>query len=301
MYKKNWKQFEELVLRIQNDIAKDAIVSHNESLIDKSGIKRQIDVLIKQKIGFDEALIIVECKRHKHPIPIGLIESFCTKLKDLNASYGILVSSNGFTKGAIKKAELHNVKLYSIESALEENWKKIVGKAAWLDFIKSEIESLRVETIPNELQNLSFESEFLDNEGNIFSLKQIFETAKDKFDINEEPGNHRLTILFEHELFSKNENSLITEMNVSFTQKAFLYSINLEFQEGYRVKDELSGELKLEEVFSGSIDWEKILKGKERQEINKLEYDQILSSGKFQKFKTKPKKYLRLGFKKEGE
>lgn len=297
--KKSWNDFEELVLKIQKDLVRDADVKHNEKILDQSGIVRQIDVSIRKKIGFDEALIIIECKQYKKPVSISLVESFRTKLLDLGASYGILVSSNGFTNGAVKKAKHHNIKLYTVGAALEENWKMIVGDGAWLDFIKSEIESLIVESWPTALSYVSLGSKFNDVEGNEFSLAQIIEAAKNQFGILQKPGNYSFDIILENVLFSKNEKTEVKFFKVSFIQKTFLYNINLKFQEGYLIKDELSGEVKSEEVFSEGVEWKEILKRKERREITVEEYEELIKTGRFMKFKKEPKKFIRVGFKKE--
>ena len=48
--KPKWKGFEELVARIQADLAGDASVTLNDKIIGKSGVVRQIDLSIKKRL-----------------------------------------------------------------------------------------------------------------------------------------------------------------------------------------------------------------------------------------------------------
>ncbi len=70
-----------------------------------SGIKRQIDILIKQ-INEDviTSTIIVECKYYGTKINVKIVDSFIGCLADVGADKGIIVSEKGFSKAAINRA-----------------------------------------------------------------------------------------------------------------------------------------------------------------------------------------------------
>jgi hypothetical protein len=62
-------ELEKLVQRIQQQLAPQADVSHNVHLEGRrTGTKRQIDVLVTEKIGQYEISIIIDCKDHRRPI-----------------------------------------------------------------------------------------------------------------------------------------------------------------------------------------------------------------------------------------
>jgi hypothetical protein len=63
----------------------------------QSGVKRQIDVLVQEKIGQYEIKIIVDCEDHKTPVDVKGVEEFDGLLKDVGAQRGVLVCPSGFT------------------------------------------------------------------------------------------------------------------------------------------------------------------------------------------------------------
>ncbi len=67
---------------------------------------RQIDVLLENRFGANpKARVIVEAKLHGRPVNIEVIEATEAKLRDVNASAAVIVSSSGFTKSAIRRSE----------------------------------------------------------------------------------------------------------------------------------------------------------------------------------------------------
>jgi len=71
-----------------------------------SGRSRQIDVLLENRAETTPgARVIVEAKLHVRPVDIETIEATEAKLRDVSASAAVIVSSGGFTKSAIRRAE----------------------------------------------------------------------------------------------------------------------------------------------------------------------------------------------------
>lgn len=71
-----------------------------------SGRSRQIDVLVEdRRFTNPAARIVVEAKLHGRKIDIGGVEAFEGKLRDVNASFGVLVASGGFTSSAERRAD----------------------------------------------------------------------------------------------------------------------------------------------------------------------------------------------------
>lgn len=101
----SWKEYELYIFRhfqkqfpntsIQHDVERKGLMSRT---------KRQIDILIEAKVaGFDLA-IIVDCKYFNKRVGIKEVESFLSFLRDLKASKGILITNQGYTKGAHNRA-----------------------------------------------------------------------------------------------------------------------------------------------------------------------------------------------------
>lgn len=68
--------------------------------------KRQIavDLSIKMNIGGADFLVLIECKCYTHSVGVDDVEEFHSKLDDIGAHKGILVTTSGFQSGAIKTA-----------------------------------------------------------------------------------------------------------------------------------------------------------------------------------------------------
>jgi len=113
-----WKQFEDLVAKIQRDLAPDAKVSRNVKRKGRrSGTDRQIDVLVEARVGQFEFTIVIECKDHKVPVDVTDVEAFISKVEDIGATKGAMVVSPGFTAAAIARAKDARIETYGVIDA----------------------------------------------------------------------------------------------------------------------------------------------------------------------------------------
>src|SRR5271170_2068566 len=72
-----FKELELLVAKIQKQLAPGADVLHNVHLDGRdSGVKRQIDVLVQEKIGQYEIKIIIDCKDYNKPADVNDVGAF---------------------------------------------------------------------------------------------------------------------------------------------------------------------------------------------------------------------------------
>lgn len=118
---KKWKKFEKLVEAIHIAKSDGAVVNYDEKLVGKrTGRERQVDISIRFEHSFYSYFVAVECKDYKHAVPISEVESFVTKLEDLRADKGVMVSSNGFQQGAIETAATHNIELFTLEEEMSD-------------------------------------------------------------------------------------------------------------------------------------------------------------------------------------
>lgn len=62
-----------------------------------SEVNREVDVALEES---DYEFIAIECKNWKKPIDVPVVEAFATKLKDIGATKGAIVSNSPFSKAA---------------------------------------------------------------------------------------------------------------------------------------------------------------------------------------------------------
>jgi Restriction endonuclease len=92
---------EKTVTRIQQMMDPNSIVTHNEKVVDRVGIERQFDVVIRGKFGGRQVLGVIECKDHSRKKGLDQIEAFAKKTENLRANLKMMVSKKGFTKSAL--------------------------------------------------------------------------------------------------------------------------------------------------------------------------------------------------------
>jgi hypothetical protein len=118
------EKYEKLVKRIYELLSPDNKVVHNDKILGKdSQTLRQVDVSIRGKVGEHEILVAVECKDTKRKVDVHEIDAFCTKLKDIGANKGVLVSNAGFSSSARRSAERNGIELCSVHDAEEKDWR----------------------------------------------------------------------------------------------------------------------------------------------------------------------------------
>jgi hypothetical protein len=110
---KKWKKFEGKTTEIIRELNPKAEVVPNVFLEGKLSLKkRQIDVKLVEPGQYD--FIVFECKDHGRPLDIPVIEAFSTKLQDISAKRGAVVSSSGFTDGAENMASNLGIDLLAL-------------------------------------------------------------------------------------------------------------------------------------------------------------------------------------------
>lgn len=113
------KALEQLVGIIQEHLKEnpDVNVIRNAKLVNRSGNKREIDVLVQGKLNNEDIVIAFECKEYTRKITEQTIDAFATKIRELpQINKGIIVTTTGYTKGAQKEAKSHNIGLYLIDN-----------------------------------------------------------------------------------------------------------------------------------------------------------------------------------------
>lgn len=129
------EELEKLVQRIQQELAPNATVLHNVRLPGRrSGVKRQIDVLVTEKIGQYEISIIIDCKDYKNAVDVKGVEEFRGLLDDVGGQKGVLVCPKGFSEAAKKRAADYQIDLYSPVDTEPHKWQAFPSIPALVDW-----------------------------------------------------------------------------------------------------------------------------------------------------------------------
>jgi hypothetical protein len=130
-----WKKFEELVARIQTELAGDAVVTPNDKIVGKrTTIPRQVDVSIRKNVGQFELLIVLDCKDHGRPLDVKDVEEFMGLAQDVEAHKAGMVAAKGFSGTAKKRAQDAGIELYRVVDTGDHDWKSIVELPAVIEF-----------------------------------------------------------------------------------------------------------------------------------------------------------------------
>ena len=117
----DWHIYERVAACFEIEAASmDVSVTPNASLLGSiSGVRRQIDILVDARWEEGtERRIIFDAKRRKRKIDVKGVEAFEGMMRDVRASRGVIVCSNGWTKAARARADENiDIKLMSAEEA----------------------------------------------------------------------------------------------------------------------------------------------------------------------------------------
>lgn len=118
----------EVINQIIQEVFKDSPeteILYNFKIENRSGRKREIDILIVGIINGIEIKIAIECKDYKNKVSVEKIEAFnskCLRIPSINKM--IFISKKGFQKDAINAANEFGIELYKLENIDEEEVKK---------------------------------------------------------------------------------------------------------------------------------------------------------------------------------
>ncbi|HEY5410871.1 MAG TPA: restriction endonuclease, partial [Caulobacteraceae bacterium] len=134
------RELEILVAKIQAQLAPDAEVLHDVRLPGRlSRRDRQIDVLVKQRIGQYEMTIVLDCKDLSRPLDVKGVEEFQGLVEDVGANKGVLVCPRGFTDTAKTRATGLKIDLYSPVDTDPHKWQARVEVPVLCDFRRAAI------------------------------------------------------------------------------------------------------------------------------------------------------------------
>jgi hypothetical protein len=101
-----WRRFENVVADITRELGPlGAVVNQDQRLVGQiTGVRRQIDILVRIPSEAGDVTLIVDCKDHSTPVDVKEMEAFLGLLEDVGANRGAIVSALGFTEAAVRRA-----------------------------------------------------------------------------------------------------------------------------------------------------------------------------------------------------
>ncbi|MEG2412594.1 MAG: restriction endonuclease [Clostridium sp.] len=119
---KNGTKYEKLVAVVFKLLNQNDTVIHDLKLIGNGKTaQHQIDVTIKK--NGEEKKILVECKDYNSVIGQGVVRDFHGAIHQIRPDDAFVVTTIGYTKGAIDFATDENIKLFVLREFQDEDWK----------------------------------------------------------------------------------------------------------------------------------------------------------------------------------
>ena len=81
---------------------------------------REFDLVIHSTMAGIPIFTVIECRDLSRPLDIRHIDGFKSKIDDVNANKGVIISRNGFSKRAMKKAQRLGILTYTFDSIFEK-------------------------------------------------------------------------------------------------------------------------------------------------------------------------------------
>ena len=247
----DWRELEILVAKIQKQLAPDAEVIHDAKLPGRrSGTQRQIDVLVRQKIGQYEMLIVLDCKDYAQPVDVKGVEAFHGLITDVGANKGALVCPKGFTEAAKTTASNWQIDLYSPVDTDPHKWQMQVTAPAVCDFRRAAMSFGITCSAPKPfrlMEDFFTAGKGFDAEGK--ELGTPLGTAMEKWNAGlypSEPGEHKALAIFDQTLvlIDNSYGELIpVDLTVSLLVYQQLFFGNMPISDVSGFRDELSGQI----------------------------------------------------------
>ena len=112
----DWKKYEQQIFEEFSTKYPESLLKYDQNIVGRfSKVPRQVDILINASIANTELLGIFDCKMFNKKIDVKVIDSMIGFMDDLNANFGGVITTVGFTKAAINRAKEGKIDLRVIE------------------------------------------------------------------------------------------------------------------------------------------------------------------------------------------
>lgn len=120
-----WRKFEKLTAKIAESLHPNAHVEHDVHIEGKSGVKRQVDVVVWDSPAKQRLLLFIDCKDYEPSrgnIGIGTVDEFIGTVTDFDVHSAALVTFSDFTEDAKKRAVAAGIKLWRAADTGDHEW-----------------------------------------------------------------------------------------------------------------------------------------------------------------------------------
>jgi len=114
LMKNDGKIFERLcseLITIMSSSEKYTSVEGPRVLLSGHDGEREFDIVLRSKVSSINLLTVIECRDHQSKLDVTHIDGFHSKMQDVGANKGIIISPIGFTSTAVSKAKRLGVTL----------------------------------------------------------------------------------------------------------------------------------------------------------------------------------------------
>ena len=187
--------FEKVAAELHQYFSPNAPVKHDQKIIGRSGVLRQIDVLIEDEIATYPLRIVIDCKYYSSKVDINDVGQVWDLVDDVRANLGVIISNAGFTSGAKKRAlELGRMKLCSILD-LENKDFSVKLALPMICELRKPVFNFKVAGTDSNM-NLHVDEKLwqIENkiDGNVLNVYQDFLSKWNSDEISHEVGSHIL-------------------------------------------------------------------------------------------------------------
>ena len=106
-----WKYEAELFEHFKFEHPESTVIHDTKLPGLKSGIDRQVDILIQESLGDSTIRTVIEAKHYKRKVDVKQVESILGMLDDIGVDRGILITTQGYSKAALTRAHRDDVQL----------------------------------------------------------------------------------------------------------------------------------------------------------------------------------------------
>ena len=131
-----WRQFEQLVARIEADAGPLGlrVASPDRIRCKVTGRFREVDASVRAGVGTASVLITIECRKRQPKQDVTWIEQLATKKANIGAFHTIAVSSSGFSDGAKALAAHYGIGLRHVSEAPLDEINKLLSNLKSVTF-----------------------------------------------------------------------------------------------------------------------------------------------------------------------
>lgn len=279
------RDFEQLIASIVETATPGARVEHDVRVKGRSGIQRQLDVTLTTQVGLNRVFIVFECRDYKRPIDIEKLEAFATKLRDVGASQGVMVSRQGFSSGADAVAREHFIALFTYREAQSADWTAILGEEAWIQLMltRSTIISLRAILATGEAVPVDLEAQLVSASGEPIMLAgSVVNEVCSKLQMAVRTGVFDLDAHPDHDahLMSDGRLQKIAHLSAKIEILTEAFSLNMALASGHVISDVSAGEKSIyTEIVTEGFDWKDLIASGTGRRVDAEELQELSRTG----------------------